>query len=49
MPRHVTVAAAQRGLNNEAASREEIAEPTPGLLDGAIRGGVELIQTESLR
>jgi predicted amidohydrolase len=43
MPRHVTVAAAQMGPNNEGVSREEITERMLGLLEQAGRAGVELI------
>ena len=43
MPRHITVAAAQRGPNNEGVSREEIVERMLGLLDQAVRDQVELI------
>ncbi len=43
MPRHVKVAAAQMGRNNEDMSREEIVERMLALLDQAVRDGVELI------
>jgi len=43
MPRHVKVAAAQMGPNNEGTPREEIVERMLGLLEHAIRDGVELI------
>jgi len=43
MPRHLELAAAQMGPNNEGASREEIVERMLGLLDRAIGEGVELI------
>jgi predicted amidohydrolase len=43
MPRHVTVAAAQLGPNNEGTPREEIVERMMALLERAIRDGVEII------
>ncbi|HMB36289.1 MAG TPA: nitrilase-related carbon-nitrogen hydrolase, partial [Methylomirabilota bacterium] len=43
MARHVTVAAAQMGPNNEGASREEIVERMLALLEQAKQQGVELI------
>jgi predicted amidohydrolase len=43
MPRRLKVAAAQMGPNNEGTSREEIVERMLGLLEQAIRDGVELI------
>src|SRR3989442_15288196 len=41
--RHIKVAAAQMGPNNEGTSREEIVERMLGLLAEAVREGVELI------
>ncbi|OGL28208.1 MAG: hypothetical protein A3G44_17935 [Candidatus Rokubacteria bacterium RIFCSPLOWO2_12_FULL_73_47] len=43
MPRHLKVAAAQMGPNNEGVSREEIVERMRGLLEQAVREGVELL------
>src|SRR3972149_4051912 len=43
MPRHLKVAAAQMGPNNEGGSREEIVERMRGLLEQAVREGVELL------
>jgi predicted amidohydrolase len=43
MPRHIKVAAAQMGPNNEGVSREEIVERMQSLLDQAIADKVELI------
>jgi len=43
MPRHVKVAAAQLGPNNEGTPREEIVERMLALLEHAIRDGIELI------
>ena len=43
MPRHMKVAAAQMGPNNEGTSREEIVERMLGLLEQAAREQVELI------
>ncbi|PYN32487.1 MAG: N-carbamoyl-D-amino-acid hydrolase, partial [Candidatus Rokuibacteriota bacterium] len=43
MPRHIKVAAAQLGPNNEGTSREEIVERMLRLLAEAAREGVELI------
>src|SRR2546430_11941314 len=43
MPRHIKVAAAQLGPNNEGTSREEIVERMLRLLAEAARDGVELI------
>jgi len=43
MPRHIKVAAAQMGPNNEGVSREEIVERMQALLDQAIADKVELI------
>jgi N-carbamoyl-D-amino-acid hydrolase len=43
MPRHIKVAAAQMGPNNEGASREEIVERMQGLLERAVADKVELI------
>src|SRR5947199_10256656 len=43
MPRHLKVAAAQLGPNNEGTSREEIVERMLGLLTEAAREGVEVI------
>ncbi len=43
MPRHLRVAAAQMGPNNEGTPREAIVERMTGLLEQAIRDGVELI------
>ena len=43
MPRHIKVAAAQMGPNNEGVSREEIVERMQGLLDQAVADGVALI------
>ena len=43
MPRHIKVAAAQMGPNNEGVSREEIVDRMLGMLDQAIREQVELI------
>jgi len=43
MPRHLKVAAAQMGPNNEGTPREAIVERMLALLDAAIRDGVELI------
>src|SRR5947209_7349879 len=41
--RHIKIAAAQMGPNNEGTSREEIVERMLGLLAEAVREGVELI------
>jgi hypothetical protein len=41
MPRHIRVAAAQMGPNNEGTSREEIVERMQGLLEQAVREGKE--------
>src|SRR5437763_466819 len=43
MPRHVKVAAAQLGPNNEGTPREEIVDRMLALLEHAIRDGIELI------
>jgi len=43
MARHVKVAAAQMGPNNEGTSREEIVERMLGLLDQAVVEGVEIL------
>src|SRR5437879_12660850 len=43
MPRHIKVAAAQMGPNNEGTPREEIVERMLVLLESAARDGVELI------
>jgi len=43
MPRHIKIAAAQMGPNNEGSSREEIVERMLGLLDRAVEDRVELI------
>ena len=43
MPRHIKVAAAQMGPNNEGVSREEIVDRMLGMLDQAVREQVELI------
>src|SRR5882724_10926595 len=43
MPRHIKVAAAQMGPNNEGTPREEIVERMLALLESAARDGVELI------
>src|SRR3990167_2545818 len=43
MPRHLKVAAAQMGPNNEGVSREEIVERMRELLDQAVHDGVELL------
>ena len=43
MPRHIKVAAAQLGPNNEGTSREEIVERMMTLLDQAVADGVDLI------
>jgi len=43
MPRHVKVAAAQMGPNNEGTSREEIVERMLALLEQAVREQVELV------
>src|SRR6058998_2980750 len=43
MPRHMKVAAAQMGPNNEGTSREEIVERMLALLEQAKRQGVELL------
>ncbi len=43
MPRYVKVAAAQMGPNNDGTPREVIVERMLGLLEQAIRDGVELI------
>jgi len=43
MPRHVKVAAAQMGPNNEGTSREEIVERMLGLLDQAEAEDVEIL------
>src|SRR5437867_13455046 len=43
MPRHMKVAAAQMGPNNEGTPREEIVERMLGLLEQATRESVELI------
>jgi predicted amidohydrolase len=43
MPRHLKIAAAQMGPNNEGTPREAIVERMLGLLEQAVREGVELI------
>jgi predicted amidohydrolase len=43
MPRHIKVAAAQMGPNNEGTPREEIVERMLALLELAIRDGVEVV------
>ena len=43
MPRHLKIAAAQMGPNNEGTPREAIVERMLGLLDQAVREAVELI------
>ncbi len=43
MPRHIKIAAAQMGPNNEGTSREEIVERMLGLLERAAQDQVELI------
>src|SRR2546427_9365421 len=43
MPRHIKLAAAQLGPNNEGTPREEIVERMLGLLEQAVQEGVELI------
>ena len=43
MPRHVKVAAAQMGPNNEGTSREEIVERMLGLLEQAVAENVEIL------
>src|SRR3989441_2166201 len=43
MPRHIKLAAAQLGPNNEGTPREEIVERMLGLLEQAKQQGVELI------
>ena len=43
MPRTIKLAAAQMGPNNEGTPREAIVERMLGLLEHAIRDGVELI------
>ena len=43
MPRHIKVAAAQMGPNNEGTPREAIVERMAGLLELAIHDGVELL------
>src|SRR5262250_1901324 len=43
MPRHIKIAAAQMGPNNEGVSREEIVDRMHALLDEAVREQVELI------
>jgi predicted amidohydrolase len=43
MPRHLEVAAAQMGPNNEGTPRDAIVDRMLGLLEQAIREGVELI------
>ncbi|HXH83762.1 MAG TPA: nitrilase-related carbon-nitrogen hydrolase, partial [Candidatus Tectomicrobia bacterium] len=43
MPRHVTVAAAQMGPNNEGVSREECVDRMLALLEQAIDRGVDVV------
>ena len=47
MPRHIKVAAAQMGPNNEGTPREEIVERMLALLELAIRDGVEVVSAIS--